>query len=160
MSEAGDERRFPTRPFLGASVAVFRDGRVLLARRGNPPLQGLWSLPGGGVELGETLAEAALRELAEETGVSAEIVGPADYVDIIRRDEGGRVERHYVVVAFAARHLAGEPQLGEGTADIRWVGLDELGGLELTEGAAEVIGKAAALADGRAQDVGRSSDQG
>lgn len=154
-----DDRTFPARPVLGASIAVFRDGKVLLAQRGRPPLEGVWSLPGGVVELGETLEEAALRELAEETGVTAESAGLAGHVDVIRHDEAGRVERHFVVVALAGRYVSGEPFCGDGTLAVRWVPLDEMERLALTEGAAPIIRRAAALADG-GQAVGARREDG
>lgn len=148
-----DDRHYPPRPILGASVAVFRGGKVLLARRGRPPLQDFWSLPGGVVEIGEEVAEAAARELMEETGVSAEIVGPAGYVDVIRRDEAGEIARHFVVIALAARHLSGEAVCGDGTAEVRWAGLDEIDGLPLTDGAADLVRKAA-------ETVGHAREEG
>jgi 8-oxo-dGTP diphosphatase len=92
-------RLYPERPFLAASVAVIRDGRVLLAARAHPPGAHVFSLPGGLVEPGETLAQAALRELHEEVGIEAEIVGALAPVEVIERDESGRVRRHFVVMA-------------------------------------------------------------
>jgi 8-oxo-dGTP diphosphatase len=141
-----DTRSYPIQPLLAASAAVFRNDRVLIARRGAKPAKGLWSLPGGLVEAGETLAEAAAREVMEETGVAADMIGPADIAEVIRRDRDGRIARHYVIVAFAARWVAGEPRAGEATDAVRWVRPEELDKLEMTEGTAEIIGKAALLA--------------
>src|SRR5690349_20363447 len=107
-----DDRLYPARPIMAASVAVFREGLVLLATRTKPPAADVWSLPGGLVEPGETLREAALRELAEEVGVTAEILGFAGHVEVIERDPEGRVRTHFVVNAFAGRWLAGEPTPG------------------------------------------------
>jgi ADP-ribose pyrophosphatase YjhB (NUDIX family) len=134
-------------PVLAASVAVFRDGRVLLGRRAGGAARGLWSLPGGRVEPGETLEAAALRELAEETGVEAEILGLAEFVEFIDRDEAGMLRAHFVIAAFAARWHAGEPRAGAELDEIRWVPADSLGGLAVTPGLAGVLGKAAALAE-------------
>jgi ADP-ribose pyrophosphatase YjhB (NUDIX family) len=119
---------------------------VLLARRARPPAQGLWSLPGGRVELGETAAEAAARELFEETAVRAEVLGFADLVEVIGRDRDGRVERHLAVLAYAGRWLAGDPTPGDEALAVAWAAPDELEGLETTPGLAAVVRRAAALA--------------
>lgn len=108
------------RPQLAASAAVFHEGRVLLARRGAKPAHGLWTLPGGRVEAGETLAAAAARELMEEVGVAAEILGVAGAVDVILRDGEGRVSAHFVVIAHAARWRAGTPATGPEAAEVGW----------------------------------------
>ena len=120
MSDA-DSRRYPTRPILAASIAVFRDGKVLLAERVNPPAARCFSLPGGLVETGERLDEAALRELREETGVEAEIVCFNDHVQVIEHDEAGRVERHFVVASFVGRWVSGEGTTGPEARQIAWV---------------------------------------
>ena len=144
---AGPADRFdPARPFLGASVAVFRDGRVMLAARGRAPMEGLYSLPGGGVEPGETLAEAALRELREETGVEAELIGFVAPVEAIERDSQGRVRLHIVIAAHAARWVSGEPQTGPEARDIRWVSEDEIDTLPTTPGLPGLLRRAFALA--------------
>jgi 8-oxo-dGTP diphosphatase len=96
-----DPRRYPDRPYLGVSVAVWRDGEVLLVRRGRAPLAGSWSFPGGGVSLGERLEDAARREVREETGIDIAIVRQIDRAEIIVRDAEGRIERHYVLIVFA-----------------------------------------------------------
>ena len=143
---AGPADRFdPARPFLGASVAVFRDGRVMLAARGRAPMEGLYSLPGGGVEPGETLAEAALRELREETGVEAELIGFVAPVEAIERDGQGRVRLHIVIAAHAARWVSGEPQTGPEARDIRWVSEDEIDTLPTTPGLPGLLRRAFAL---------------
>lgn len=138
------DRLYPTRPILAASVAVFRGGRVLVAARGRPPLEALYSLPGGLVEPGETLVETALRELREEVGVEGEILGFVGPVEIIERDGRG-VRRHFVVCAHAARWLSGEPRTGPEAIDVRWVREDEIASLPTTPGLAEILGRAFAL---------------
>jgi 8-oxo-dGTP diphosphatase len=148
------DRLYPTRPFLAASVAVFRDGRVLLAARGRPPSKALFSLPGGLVEPGETLAEAALRELTEETGIRAGIFAFLAPVEIIERDGDGRVRHHFVVCAHAARWIDGEPCPGAEATALRWVGRDEIAkdhvaGLETTLGLSDILRQAFALHDAR-----------
>ncbi len=138
-------RLYPDRPFLAASAAVFRDGKVLLASRTKPPADKVFSLPGGIVELGETLHEAALRELMEEVGVAAEIVGLAGHVDIVERDPDGRIARHFVVTAFAARWTSGEPQCGPEAGEVRWVAPDAVDALPTSPKLAEIVRAAAAL---------------
>lgn len=143
MTEA---RTYPTRPFLAASVAVFRDGKVLLASRGKPPMDSLFSLPGGMVEPGETLAEAALRELEEEVGVVAKLVGFVAPVEVIERDAQGRVRLHIVIAAHLAGWVSGEPQTGPEAREIRWVTEQDIAGLPTTPGLAELLSRAFVLA--------------
>jgi 8-oxo-dGTP diphosphatase len=140
------ERAYPTRPFLAASVAVFREGQVLVAARARPPMARLYSLPGGLVEPGETLAEAALRELKEEVGVEAELIGFVDHVEIIERDGAGAVSGHFVVCAHAARWRSGEARTGPEAIEVRWIGEDAVADLRTTPGLAGVLHKAFALA--------------
>ncbi len=134
------------RPVLAASVAVFRGPLVLLARRGAGPAAGLWSLPGGRVEPGESLAAAALRELAEEVGVSAEMIGFAGVREVIRYDDDGRLAGHFVVVAHAARWRSGEPQTGPEATEVGWFRPAEVEGLDTTDGLAAIVAAAAHLA--------------
>ena len=115
-------RIYPVRPVLAVSAAVFRDGKVLLVRRARAPALGLFTLPGGGVEAGETLAEAIVREVAEETGLAIEPVAIAGHREVIARDPEGRVERHFVILAFAAHWRAGEPVLNAELADHLLIG--------------------------------------
>lgn len=133
MSDA-ETRTFPVRPFVGASIAVIRAGRVLLAARANEPMRGVWTLPGGLVEAGETLAEAALRELSEEVGLTAEVVGVLSPTEIIVRDEAGRARHHYVVHPHAALWQGGEPVAGPEALGVLWASLAEIAGLETTPG--------------------------
>ena len=107
------ERHFPATPILAASVAVFREGRVLLAARGREPLKGVFTLPGGAVELGETLGEAALREVREETGLRVRLAGFVTHQEVIHQSADGRTERHFVICVFAAHWDGGEPAVTE-----------------------------------------------
>lgn len=128
-----------TSPLLCVSVACWRGDEVLLAKRGKAPSLGLWSLPGGHVELGERLADAALRELAEETAVVAEIEGLSTTLDIIRQDDRGAVAKHYVIAVFRARWLSGEAVAGDDAAAVQWRRIDALSDLEMTTGTADLL---------------------
>jgi ADP-ribose pyrophosphatase YjhB (NUDIX family) len=140
-----DARSYPERPFLAVSAAIVRAGQVLVVRRARPPADGLFSLPGGVVEIGETLVQAVMREVAEETSITIEPVGLAGYREAIARDRDDRVERHFVILPFAARWLAGEPVLNEELSEARWVHPAELAGLPTTPGLAEIVARAFAL---------------
>jgi len=136
---ASDARRYPDRPYLGVSVAVWRDGEVLLVRRARPPYAGYWSLPGGGVGLGERLEDAARREVREETGILVAIARQIDRAEIIARDGEGRVERHYVLIVFAGRALSGDVRAGDDAAEARWVANSEFVRLNLTEDTRRIL---------------------
>ncbi len=121
-------RRYPDSPLVGAAAAVFDgQGRVLLVQRARPPLLGQWGLPGGMLELGEQLAAAAAREVQEECGIAVAIGGVAGVFEPITYDEQGRIEYHYVVIDFWARHVAGEAVAGDDAAALAWV---EIGDIE------------------------------
>ena len=142
MSDNALSRIYPARPFLAVSAAIFREGRVLIVRRARPPAHGIYTLPGGGVELGETLEEAVIREVQEETALDVEPVALAGYRQAIARDAEGRVERHFVILPFAARWLAGEVSLNEELAEAHWLKPTELSGLKTTDGLAQIVATA------------------
>lgn len=129
-------------PLAAVSAAIFREGRVLLVRRGRAPGLGLWSLPGGHIEPGESAMEAVHRELREETGVTADILGVADAVDVIRRDTDGHVRFHRVVVVFCGLWLGGEPAAGSDAAAVAWCEPDALTHLPVTAGLKEAVATA------------------
>jgi ADP-ribose pyrophosphatase YjhB (NUDIX family) len=135
-------------PRLGASACVWRGDRVLIVQRGKPPLIGVWSLPGGAVEPGETVKAAAARELMEETGVAAELTQLVEIADVIRRDEQGAVEFHYAIACFTGRWLAGEAIAQSDAMAARWASFAELGELTMTDGTLAVIAKARAIVGG------------
>ena len=138
-STSADSRTYPTRPYLAVSAAIFHAGRVLIVRRGSPPMQGVYTLPGGGVELGETLEQAIVREVREETGLAIEPIALAGYRQVIARDAAGRIGRHFVILPFAARYLAGEIALNAELAEAAWLWPAELSGLSTTEGLADIV---------------------
>jgi len=136
-------REYPDAPIAGVGAVIVRGGEppaVLLIRRGQEPLKGQWSLPGGAVELGETLEEAVRREVLEETGLAVEPAGIVQAFDRISRDGEGRVRYHYVLVDFLCRVTGGSPACASDALEARWAGLDELDGL--TPLTVEVIRKA------------------
>jgi 8-oxo-dGTP diphosphatase len=142
MTDAANARTYPTRPYLAVSAAIFRDGRVLIVRRARPPAHGLYTLPGGGVELGETLEQAVVREVREETALDIEPIALTGYRQAIAQDKDGRIERHFVILPFAARWIAGEVSLNEELAEAHWLEPAELSGLTTTEGLAQIVAAA------------------
>jgi ADP-ribose pyrophosphatase YjhB (NUDIX family) len=134
-----DSRTYPTRPFLAVSAAILRDGKVLVVRRARAPASGVFSLPGGVVEAGETLAEAVKREIEEETALTIEPVALAGYREVVARDGNDKVERHFVILPFAARWVAGEPKLNEELSEFRWVDPAEIAGMPTTPGLSEIV---------------------
>ena len=138
----------PCWPRLGASTAVFRGGSVLLGERGKGALAGMWSLPGGHVEPGEPAREAARREVLEETGVVAEILGLVDLHEVIRRTTDGAVSWHYVIAVHYGIWQAGEPVAASDCREARFVALTELASVPLTDGAEAIIRRAARLIAG------------
>lgn len=142
MSRPPEALTRPEWPRPAASTAVFRGGEVLIVERAKGGMRGIWSLPGGHIEPGETARAAALRELAEETGVAAEIVALADVHDVMIRSGTGALTAHYVLTVFAARWVAGEPLAATDVANARFVALDGLEAYKLTPGAAAIIERA------------------
>ena len=140
-----DERTYPQRPFLAVSAAILRAGRVLIVRRARSPARDLYTFPGGAVESGESLTAAAIREVQEETSISIEPIALAGHREVIARDARGMVERHFVILCFAARWLNGEPILNAELSDARWVEPAEIPAYQTTEGLAEIAAAAAAL---------------
>ncbi|WP_116132171.1 NUDIX hydrolase [Tropicimonas sp. IMCC34043] len=138
------------RPIAATITVVIRDGRVLLVRRANPPDAGRWGFPGGKVERGETLFEAALRELAEETGVTAQALRIVTAVDAFDHAPEGALRHHFILVAVLCRWTAGEPVASDDALDARWIALEGLAtaDLALSLDVAEVAAQAAALMRG------------
>jgi len=142
MADVLSDREYPQRPLAGVGAVVWDGERVLLERRGQPPAQGIWSLPGGLVELGETAAQAVAREVREECGIEVEVGDVLGVFDPIFRDPDGRIRYHYVVVDFLVYYRGGELRAGDDAADARWVTPEELAGYALSPAATEMIGRA------------------
>lgn len=132
-------------PELAVSAAIFRKGEVLVVRRAGPPAKGLWTLPGGRVEVGETLVEAVRREVIEETALDIEVVGLAGYREIILTEAVGERGRHFVILPFAARWTTGEITLNDELSDGRWMAVDAVAGLPTTAGLVDILRQAEQL---------------
>jgi 8-oxo-dGTP diphosphatase len=126
-------------PRIGVSACVWRDGKVLLVERGKEPWKGKWSLPGGGLEFGETVREAARRELHEETGIEADLVKLVDIDDAIMRDAQGRAIAHYAIACFTGYWRKGDAEAHDDVTKVRWAEQHELDGLDMTPGTAAYI---------------------
>src|SRR5579863_6576578 len=131
-----------SRPLVGVSIAVFRNERVLLATRTKPPFVGLFTLPGGHIEPGERVADAALRELTEETGVHADLVGFNQYVEIFAPPGADGVRRHVVILSFVGRWLSGEGTPGPEAGEILWADANQLAQLKTSPYLIEVVSNA------------------
>ncbi len=138
-------RDYPDRPLVGVGAAIWHDNKILLARRGKSPKRGEWSLPGGAQELGETIMEALIREVREETGLTIEVVALIDVIDAIIPDKEGKIRNHYTLVDFAARWVAGEARPGDDVVDVHWVTIDELSDYNLWKETKRVILESAKL---------------
>ena len=131
----------PAAPVVGVGGLVVRDGRVLLARRGKPPLLRQWTIPGGTVELGETLQEAVVREMREETSLTVEPIEVLTVFDRIER-EGEEVRYHFVIVDFLCRAAAGEARAGSDALEVAWVRPEDVPAYALQQKALEVVHEA------------------
>lgn len=118
--------RYPDFPRVAVGAVVFKEGKVLLVLRGKPPAESQWAIPGGCVELGETLQEAAQREILEETGIVIQAGKPVYTFDVLERDKNGRLRFHYVIVDLAADYVSGEIRAGDDAADARWLSSEDM----------------------------------
>jgi 8-oxo-dGTP diphosphatase len=143
MTSATDSRAYPDRPVVGVGVVVWRKDKFLLVRRAKAPNAGQWSLPGGAQELGETVFEAAHREVMEETGLDVDILGLVDVVDGIRLDDQGRIQFHYTLVDVVAESISGEAVAADDAQAVCWCRLDELSDLGLWSETERIIRESA-----------------
>ena len=130
---------YPGNPRVAVGAVVFKDECVLLVRRGQPPAEDLWAIPGGSVEIGETLQEAAEREILEETGIQIRASKPIYTFDVIDRDAGGKVRFHYVIVDLAADYVRGEPSPGDDAIEARWVSATEINGFAVSSATLKLL---------------------
>ena len=133
------KREYPELPLVGVGAIIIDDGRVLLVKRGHPPLAGEWSIPGGVLELGETLREAAIREAWEETCLKVETAELLGVYDRVLRDDEGRTLYHFVLIDFLCRRVAGQAHAADDADEVRWFTPPEAAELGLPEDTAQVI---------------------
>ena len=136
-----NNRRYPQHPLLGVAALIFEGDRILMARRGQQPLMGLWSLPGGLVEAGESLENALRREIREETGLEIRPLGVLEIFERIMRDADGAPEYHYVLLDYICRVTGGALCAGDDVSSVEWVRRGDLPNLTITEGTLAVIEK-------------------
>jgi len=136
------DRRYPKRPLVGVGALIFDRGRILLAQRGKEPLKGWWSLPGGALEIGESLECAVRREVREETGLEIEPLAVFEVFERIMRDSAGNTEYHYVLIDYICRIAGGTLRAGDDVCRVEWVKPAGLNALQITEGTLGVIEKA------------------
>jgi 8-oxo-dGTP diphosphatase len=147
-------REYPDAPRVGVGAVILDGARVLLVKRGQPPSQGKWSIPGGLIHLGERIEDAVHREVQEECGVRVRLLGLCGVIDRVRlAGENGaqpaRVHYHYVIIDYAAAIEAGVPRAGSDAAEVRWVPVSELDGYDATDGLADMVHRAVHLAQGQ-----------
>lgn len=134
LKEVRSDREYPDKPMVGVGALIRKDGRILLVKRRFEPGKGLWSIPGGLVELGEPVEEAVKREVKEETGIEIELDGLLDVIDNIIRDEDGKIRFHYILIDYLAHPTGGAlNHSSREVIDLRWVKIDELHRYETTK---------------------------
>jgi 8-oxo-dGTP diphosphatase len=139
-------REYPARPVVGVGGVVIAEGRVLLIRRGSEPLEGQWSIPGGMLEVGETIAEGVRRELAEETGLGVRVLDLIEVFERISPDGDGKTKYHFVILDYLCERIEGNARAGSDVTDVAWAAELELARYELTPTATRVIQKAFRMA--------------
>ena len=135
------KREFPEVPLVGVGAIIIEEARVVLVKRAHPPLEAEWSIPGGVLEVGELLREAAIREAREETGLAVETGELLGVFDRVLRDPEQRVQYHYVLIDFLCRRVGGDPVAASDATEVRWFTREELPALKLAEDTIDVIHK-------------------
>ena len=130
---------YPQYPHVAVGAFVFNNERILLVKRGRPPAEGVWAIPGGNIKLGETLQEATEREIREETGLVIKAGDPVFTFDVIDRDESGRIRYHYVIVDLLAEYIDGDLQPGDDALEARWVSSQEMKELNVSRRTRQVL---------------------
>jgi inorganic pyrophosphatase len=159
MKKERTSREYPTRPIPSVHTALFRDSQVLLVQRANEPGKGRWSLPGGVIETGEKLRDAAKRELLEECGIECSLEDQIDIVDNVVPDPEGKIRFHYVVTYLLGRYLSGTPTAGSDAADVAWVNRRDVPALDMNPIAREALAKAFDLMESKARSAARTSTE-
>jgi 8-oxo-dGTP diphosphatase len=142
-------REYPERPMVGVGGVVIRDQRALLIRRGSAPLEGEWSIPGGMLEIGETILEGVQRELLEETAIEVKVLDLIEVFERLTRDEAGKLKYHFVILDYLCEAVRGEARAGSDVTDVAWALEAELNAYSLTPTATRVIQKAFEMARGK-----------
>jgi len=145
------KREYPEYPLIGVGAVIVQDRRTLLIRRGQPPLLGEWSLPGGVLECGEALRDAAIREAREETGLTVEVAEMLGVYERVIRGDDGRVRYHYVLIDFLCRPVGGELKAGSDAAEVGWFRREDLPPLKLARDTNDVVLKGLARANDSAE---------
>jgi 8-oxo-dGTP diphosphatase len=140
------KREYPEAPIAGVGVVVVKGDKILLVKRGKEPSQGRWGLPGGAIELGETVAQAAEREVDEECGIEIEIRDVIEVIDRVIPDDDGQIRYHYILIDLLAKYRRGDPIASSDAAEVRWVLEKELDQLELSQATSRVIRKGLQMA--------------
>ena len=142
-------REYPERPIVGVGGVVIHNERALLIRRGSAPLEGEWSIPGGMLEVGETILDGVKRELLEETAIEVKVLDLIEVFERVTRDEAGKLKYHFVILDYLCEAVRGEAQAGSDVTDVAWARETELSEYSLTPTATRVIKKAFEIARGR-----------
>lgn len=139
MLKKNDARKYPGKPVLAVGAVVFKDDKILLVKRGRAPAKNMWAIPGGKVELGETLKQAAQRELLEETGIRIKAGDPVYSFEVIKRDDVGKILFHYFIVDLEAQYLSGDIKPADDAKDAAWISENDLSNINVNPNTRELL---------------------